>query len=87
MPRQTMKSAVQTLLENGFAVPPELHRLAAIKDYEQRGVVQVWKCRSKVKKADGNQYPCPFVYEAPIPISSVECPTHGTLCRKTYPLG
>lgn len=75
MPRLRLNAAVERAIAAGYAVPPELHKLARSKDLGRRGIKEVWSCRSK-------KNPCPD-YESPISLSNIAC-AHGTLMRKTF---
>lgn len=78
MPRRRLKDAVQTLMDQGYVLPPELHKLTRWADYERRGVVQVWRCPKCSEKSG-------YVdYESEVRLSGMNCKC-GRVMRKIYP--
>ena len=54
---------LRLLLENGFNVKPELYQMVKHREYEEAGIVELWKC-----------VPCNYEYSSPLPLSGVDCP-------------
>ena len=69
MPRRRLRGDVELLLKQGFHVPPELHKLAAGADRQERGLAQVWECKK-----------CEFEYESEVNITGIDCP-NGHVCK------
>lgn len=70
--KMSQRQALEFLAREGFEVPEEMTYLVKDLDYEQRGVVEVWKCAC-------------YEYESPIRVSAIFCPEKGHVMRRVWP--